>query len=333
MMISIDYENFVKRHPAGTLFQSLAFGKFQETIPYRGKSWTLLAKDGGASCSVIKVKLPLGFSWLWVPYGPLMEARSENQEARIFEDVERIAKEERAIFARIEPPMSWDKGWIDVLKKDFKIFAAPRRFTPQHTLVLNLSGSEEEILAQMKPKGRYNIGVAQRKGVQVRMFKNFADVPAKDFDEFYELLKKTSVRDKFGIHPRSFYENFLKTLGQENMSALFLAYEPAAKKIIAGLIAAFYKDTAIYYYGASSDKDRNFMAPYLLQWEAILEAKKRGLKFYDFLGIAPADDLNHPWKGITEFKKKFGGKELKYPPTFDVVYKRVPYWLLRLLRK
>lgn len=325
--INTNYETFVKRHSAGTLFQSLAFGKFQETIPYRGKSWALLTKNGEASCLVIKVKLPFGFSWLWAPYGPL------GFEEEIFEDLKRLAEEEQAIFARIEPPLSWNKDWTSVLKKDFKICDSPCRFTPQHTLVLNLSGSEEEILAQMKPKGRYNIGVAKRKGVQARMFKNFTDAPQKDFDEFYELLKKTAARDEFGIHPRAFYENFLKTLGQENMSALFLAYDPTAKKVIAGLIATFYRDTATYYYGASSDTCRNFMAPYLLQWEAVLEAKKRGLKFYDFLGIAPSDDPNHPWRGVTEFKKKFGGTELKYPPAFDVVYKRMPYWLLRILRK
>ncbi|MBI5413514.1 peptidoglycan bridge formation glycyltransferase FemA/FemB family protein [Candidatus Peregrinibacteria bacterium] len=354
----LNYEKTVKRHPAGTLFQSLAFGEFQKTIPYRSKFWVLETKEkdapfgrsnavgrpslgtasglslptprlglGEASCLVIKIKLPLGFSWLWVPFGPL------GFKEEIFEDLKRLAAEEKAIFARIEPPASWNQSWTSELKKNFKICNAPHRFTPEHTLVLNIEGSEEEILAQMKPKGRYNIGVAVRKGVHVRMFKKFEDVPQKDFDEFYEILKTTAARDEFGIHPCSFYENFLKTLGQENMSALFLAYEPETKKVTAGLIATFYKDTAIYYYGASSGADRNLMAPYLLQWEAILEAKKRDLKFYDFLGIAPADDSNHPWKGVTEFKKKFGGKEIKYPPAFDIVYKKTLYGLLRLPRR
>lgn len=288
-----------------TFFQSALFEKFQEKIPYRGKTWR--TSDG---CLVVRIKMRFGFSWLWLPYAPPLKQPA-------FAELAKIAKEERAIFARIEPFLPGE---------EFDSTKSPQRFTPEHSLVLDLEKSEEEILAQMKPKGRYNIQIAKRHGVLVHRYGS--DAPEKDFAAFYEILKKTGGRDGFSIHPKFFYATLLETFGAEGAN-LFLAYSPD-KKVIGGIIVIFYKDTATYYYGASDYEHRNLMAPYLLQWEAIHEAKRRGMKHYDFLGIAPPHAKKHPYAGITEFKKKFGGREITYPPAFDVVYRPIPYCLLKL---
>lgn len=322
-----DYETFIKNHPSGTFFQSWAFGEFQEKIPYRGKCWALVAKD--ATCLVIKMKLRFGKCWLWIPYGPLTNCHAEPVEAslnQIFEDLAKIAKEERAIFARIEPP----SGFLfrPGAEFDWHTKKSPDRFTPEHTLILDLEKTEEEILAQMKPKGRYNIQIAKRHNVLVQQYNS--DIPEKDFTAFYEILKKTGNRDGFGIHPKYFYKTLLETLAPKKMASLFLAYYQSA--VIGGIIIMFYKDTATYYYGASSNKHRNLMAPYLLQWEAICETKRRGMKTYDFLGTAPPNAKNHLWSGITDFKKKFGGKEITYLPAFDVVYRPFLYRAMRLVQ-
>lgn len=325
------YEEFVKNHPAGTFFQSWAFGEFQEKIPYRGAAWALLSKN--ASCLVIKMRMRLGKCWLWVPYGPLIGIGEWGME-EIFEDLERIAKEERAIFARIEPFRPGAE--FDSSKLKWRTVKSPERYTPEHTLVLDLEKSEDEILARMKPKGRYNISTALRHGVSVEQF--VRTHKSQHFDDFYQLLKKTADRDGFKIHPKFFYETLLETFGAAGASSLFLAYSPE-KKVIAGIIIIFYKDTATYYYGASSYEHRNLMAPYLLQWEAIREAKCRGMKYYDFLGIAPPGVIphsakqSHPYAGITEFKKKFGGREMHYPSAFDIIYKPLQYRALHLFKK
>lgn len=312
------YETFVKNHPSGTFFQSWTFGEFQEKIPYRGKSWTLIAKN--AACLAIKIKLRFGKCWLWMPYGPL------GFSEEIFEDMARIAKEEKAIFARIEPPENFK--FRAGAEFDWRIVKSPHRFTPEHTLILDLEKTAEEILAQMKPKGRYNIQIAKRHNVLVRQYNS--DIPEKDFAAFYKILKKTGGRDGFGIHQKYFYKTLLETLAPKKMASLFLAYHQ--NTVIGGVIVIFYKDTATYYYGASSYEHRNLMAPYLLQWEAICEAKRRGMKIYDFLGIATPHAKNHPWAGVTEFKKKFGGKEITYPPAFDVVYRPFLYRAMRLVQ-
>ncbi len=313
------YEKLVLKQKAGTFFQSFAFGELQEKIPYRGKSWALHAKE--SSCLVIKMKLPLRKCWLWVPYGPL--GFSED----IFEDIARIAKKESALFVRVEPAADLEQHCLVLLQKKWRIVAAKNRFTPEHSLVLDLEKSASEILAQMKPKGRYNIQIAKRHGVLVQQYG--CDAPEKDFSAFYEILKKTGGRDGFGIHPKYFYKTLLETMAPKKMASLFLAYHEGA--VIGGIIVVFYKDTATYYYGASSYEHRSLMAPYLLQYEALLEAKKRAMKQYDFLGIAPPEAKNHPWAGVTEFKKKFGGREVHYPPAFDIIYK--PGWHLALKLK
>lgn len=339
------YENFVLQHPNSSFFQSSTFGEFQESLPYRGKSWALLAQKsevGGqgsndhvsrdtmptASCLVIKIKLPLNHCWLWVPYGPLSPAVSVAPE--IFEDLARIAKEERAIFARIEPPLS-SRLSIHNPPPATKAVPARDRYTPEHTLVLDLDKTEDEILVQMKPKGRYNIQVAKKHRIIIECLPGEA-VDENTLNNFYGILQKTGARDEFGIHPKYFYKNLLEIFGRNKMADLFLA-KIADGKIIAGIIVVYYKYTATYYYGASDYEHRNLMAPYLLQWEAVLEAKKRGMKFYDFLGIAPESaQKNHPWAGVTGFKKKFGGREVKYPPAFDVIYKPVLDKLMKTVK-
>jgi lipid II:glycine glycyltransferase (peptidoglycan interpeptide bridge formation enzyme) len=118
----------------------------------------------------------------------------------------------------------------------------------------------------------------------------------------------------------------------KNEAQLFLAeYEG---KIIAGGIFTYLNQEAIYYYGASSNKNRNVMAPYLIQWTAIQEAQKRKCKIYDFLGITPEKaNKNHPWQGVTSFKKKFGGKIVNYSPAQEIVLKPLIYNLFIMLKK
>ena len=282
---------------------------------------------------IVKCQLPLGFCWLWVPYGPL--GQSEN----IFKDLARIAKEERAIFARIEPPLDHPHSTTTKAGQAFHIphsiiTPAQSRYTPEHTLVIDIGKTEDEILAQMKPKGRYNIQVAKKHGVVVERIAG-ADVNENILNNFYEILQKTGARDEFGIHPKYFYKNLLEIFGAKKMADLFLAKTPNGKTI-AGIIVVYYKNTATYYYGASDYEHRNLMAPYLLQWEAIQEARRRGMKHYDFLGIAPEEKEGsaavHPWSGVTEFKKKFGGREVTYPPAFDIIYKPALCGLMKVAK-
>ncbi|NIP32988.1 peptidoglycan bridge formation glycyltransferase FemA/FemB family protein, partial [Candidatus Saccharibacteria bacterium] len=125
---------------------------------------------------------------------------------------------------------------------------------------------------------------------------------------------------KFRAHPKSYYKKILESLG--SMAEVWFAEYKG--KVIAANLMIFWGNTVLYLHGASSRDHKNVMAPYLLHWELIKRAKADGYKYYDFWGIAPPDSPNHPWAGITRFKKGFGGTEVKYPGTFDLAINK--FW-------
>jgi lipid II:glycine glycyltransferase (peptidoglycan interpeptide bridge formation enzyme) len=188
---------------------------------------------------------------------------------------------------------------------------------PSQTIVLNLNNAEAEILAKMHAKTRYNIRLAEKKGVKI-----IED--NKRVDEFLNLLKTTTERDKFRGHSDDYYRALANF--NSDFIKLFLA-EYEGRTIAAGLFC-FYGNTVTYMHGASSDSDRNIMAPYLLQWRVISLAKERGYKYYDFYGISATK-----WPGVTRFKTGFGGEIVNYPGTFDYILRPGLYLLYEIIRK
>lgn len=325
------WDEFIKTHQLATIHQASSWGHFQETIPERGKYWIVVLEEGQkiiGGTMLIRHKLPKGFSWLYAARGPLLNYDSENLEKEInalLSAISPIATYEKSIFLRIDPPL---RSPIHI--KNFHI--TRHGFQPEHTLILDITKSEDEILKQMKPKGRYNIRLAEKKGVKI----STTDIAnqtklSKDIEVFYKILSTTAKRDDFNVHDEHFYKKIVETLIPSHNAELYLAHYE--NKIIGGIIVTFFNDTATYYYGASSDEHREVMANYLLQWHAIKEAKARGMKYYDFLGIAPESAKKHPWKGVTEFKKKFGGTEVSYAPPQEFAFKKSLHALYRLYKK
>ena len=187
-------------------------------------------------------------------------------------------------------------------------------YQPVFTSCIDLQKTDPEILSQMKPKGRYNIRVAEKKGVTVGVWptgsrpnvENWPNVGSlpnsgvwpkdpsfQDFeigndealDIFFSLLQETNKRDQFFSHDRKFYNDFLEILGSRGLAKLYLAKN--SDNFLAGILVVFWGNTATYLYGASSSSNREFMAPYLLQWTAMKEAQKRGCRQYDLFGVSP----------------------------------------------
>jgi len=315
------WDDFIMGSPLSTIHQSSSWGHFQEQVKERGKYWIVVLEDNGkivGGTMLIRHNIKKGYTWLYSARGPLLDYDSKDLQKQMDEllvPIKEIAKKEKAIFIRIDPPLSSDK----IIKlKGFK--TTHSGFQPEHTLILDLNMSEDEILAQMKQKGRYNIRLAEKKNVTVRISdpkdkKQFQ----KDIHRYFEILNETTSRDGFHGHDENFYKTMIETLFPS--AKLYIAeYEG---EILAGIIVTFFKDTAIYYYGASSNIHRELMAPYLLQWQAIKDAKSQNYKYYDFLGIAPPNAISHPWAGVTEFKKKFGGKEISYKSPMEFSFNKI----------
>ena len=247
-----------------------------------------------------------------------------------------IAKQENSIFLKIEP------FWIKIhpsppLEKErVSPFGKGRRggiFQKSdggqrilETLVLDLNKTEEELLAGMKQKTRYNINLSRKQGVSVKAISNFQFPISKNcLAEFLKLIKITAERDKIKSHPENHYRKMVEIIPNDIFRLYVAEFD---RKIIAANIIAFFGKRATYLHGASSNESRNLMAPYLLQWEQIKEAKKRGCKIYDFWGI---DEKK--WPGITRFKKGFGGDEISYVGTYDYIFDRKWYWAYKLAKQ
>lgn len=262
---------------------------------------------------LIKTPLPRGMSYLFCPRGP--EELTEDFSKKAIE----LAKKEGAIFVRVEPSKEFRiKKYESRIKKSINL-------NPANTLVLDLTKPEEQILSEMKQKTRYNINLAKKKGVEIEVSSDVSKA-----DVFYKIMKETSERDKFGAHPLEHYKKLLEILGEGGTMKVYLAKFEG--EYIAANIVSFFGNTTSYLHGASSNEYRNVMAPYLLQWQAILDAKKMGFQYYDFWGIAPNDDPKHSWAGVTRFKKGFGGEQLDFPGTYDLVVSKVWYKIYKVVR-
>jgi lipid II:glycine glycyltransferase (peptidoglycan interpeptide bridge formation enzyme) len=328
------WNDFVISHPLSTIHQSVLWGKFQTRIPSRNKRWIVVLKEqekiiGGTM--LVRHKMRNGYCFLYASRGPLLNYEAKNIDSQMEEllrIIKPIAKEENAVFLRIDPPIS-PPSKFPKFKGFFKSHCG---FQPEHTLIIDLTLSEAEILANMKQKGRYNIRLAEKKGVKVRISnpKNNEQFE-KDLDSYMTLLKETTERDDFSGHNRDVYKNMLEILTSGALADLYIAEfngEP-----VSALVATYSNETATYYYGVSSNKNRELMSPYLLQWTVIKDAKAKGYKLYDFLGISPEGKKNHPWRGVTEFKKKFGGTPLSYAEPQEYPFKKLLFLIYRLYKK
>lgn len=301
------------------VFQSKAWEDFKLQTGYQ-KSYRIL------DILVLEKKLPFGFSMLYSPMvgnSQWSEARSQEFSKKIRE----LALKDNAIFYRLE---------LDVLKNSRSQLPTPyiksfEEMQPEHTLILDLEKSEEELLAQMRQKGRYNIRLAEKRKIKVSSSCDWQN----ELKSFYALYEETAKRHKITYRSKTYFEKLLENLSKNGYSKLYKASAVIDSKeiVLASAIVVFSGQKAIYLFGSSSDRYKSMMAPYLLQWQMIKEAKEAGYLEYDFFGIAPNEDPKHPWSGVTRFKKQFGGDERALLGSFDWVFKPFVYRLFKLAER
>jgi lipid II:glycine glycyltransferase (peptidoglycan interpeptide bridge formation enzyme) len=310
------YDLWLHAHPQVSLWQSLEWKRFQEALGREVRVYA--AEEAGelrAGALVTIDRTRGGLSTWDTPRGPVwnMEYGMLNVEALLHEIVA-DARRDRCVAIYLSP-------LLPIQHSTFNIQHSPRFEQPTATRVIDLTHTDEELLAQMKQKGRYNIGLAERQGVTVE--------ESEDIDAFARLAKGTAARDRFQAHGERHYAAFL----QELPGSFLLLARDTQKKPIAGLLGVVWGASGIYYYGASSHASRALMAPYLLQWRAIAHCKTKGCASYDLFGIAPPGAERHPWRGISEFKEKFGGSVITYPPERMIILRRFAQRMLRWKRR
>jgi peptidoglycan pentaglycine glycine transferase (the first glycine) len=311
-LISLDknqLEAFVASQAQAQFLQGWDWGEFNRGLGQTVEHWGV--RDNGqllGAVSLIKKVLPLGLTYFYSPRGPIIVDNNQAVFNFLQAEVKKIAKQEKIIFWRLEPVhILADRRLIRTLD-----------IQPSQTLLIDLRQSREEILAAMHQKTRYNLRLAQKKGVAVKH--GLAAKP--EAADWWRLLSATAARDKFKLHRRAYYESLLTLPGAELWQARF------AGELLAAAIIVSYGDTVTYVHGASAGNNRQVMAPYLLHWEIINWAKRAGYHYYDFYGV---DERR--WPGVSRFKLGFGGQIVKYSGTFDLVFNSLYYRIYQVLRK
>jgi peptidoglycan pentaglycine glycine transferase (the first glycine) len=297
-----------------TFLQTHAWLEFQKNVVR--PAWRF--DNDKISANVIQHDLPFGKNYLYVPHGPVLhfdeiDGSVQHEVRHFFDYLKELSAQQNSIFVKLEPTSDI------IVEQIYKLGLrkSNKEVQPHRSVVLDVMPSEENILSQMHHKTRYNIKVAQRNGITVR--------PSDDVNLFWDLLAKTTVRDKFHAHEVDYYRKLLE-LQTDVKTELYLAY--SSETPVAGAILLRFGDTGYYLHGASDYDQRHLMAPYALHWEIIKNLKNQGIRNYDFWGIDA-----QKWPGVTRFKLGWGGKVIEYPGAFDLPISKFWYFAYNLARK
>lgn len=316
------WDAFVQGHPFSHPLQLSAWGRFKEAFGWESQRLGIFAGDRlvtGAQLLYRRLPgIPLRFAY--IPKGPLVDWCDDSLTRRLLTALHRQARKRGAIMLRIEPELP-DMPEHRQRMADLGFTPAPHAIQPQTTVWIDLTPSEEEILARMKQKWRYNVRLAGRKGVVVRQGNT------DDVERFIALMQVMGERKDFGVHAPDYYRTFWRLFAPSGHAGLFVAeYEG---EMLAGIMVARLGDKAYYFYGASGNKRRNLMPSHLLQWEAMRWAKEAGCTGYDLWGVpdevglnpdAPIPDPPVGMWGVWRFKRGFGGQIFRYAGAWDRAY-------------
>ncbi len=306
--------------PDAHFLQSWSWGDFHIALGH--KVWRLAVEDEGDTINqilVIKMPLPLGQSLLYSPRGNLvnkkLSAQKQQQSTKLLIDkIKEIGGKEKSILFRVDPGVFTNDSVTASVYRTLSFKRGRKNIQPKHSLILNLSPNEDALLNRMKSKTRYNIKLAAKHGVEVKRADSLDQI-----NIFTNLIKETAQRDKFKSHPLRYYKTQFEVLHSAGIQDLFFAHYQ--NKPIAAILVNTFGNTATYVHGASSYEHRNLMAPYLLQFAAILTNKDKGITTYDFWGYHPSP--RHPWAGISRFKLGFNPQPIEYIGTLEL-----PLWPL-----
>lgn len=313
-----EWNQFIKSHPNAHLLQMGEWGELKNDFGWKAVRFIL---KGEVGAQILFRRLPLGLTLGYMPK-PAFSFQQSAISEEFWEEVDSICKQNRAVFLKVERD-AWAEEAISVQHSAFSL--SSHNIQPPRTVLISIKEDEETMLARMKPKCRYNIRLAEKKGITVRAW--------DDISAFHEMMTVTGGRDKFGVHSKEYYQRAYELFHPKGTCELLVAeYEG---KPLASLMVFANGKRAWYVYGASNDQERNRMPTYLLQWEAIRWAKARGCEEYDLWGVpdenedvleAQFESRHDGLWGVYRFKRGFGGEVKRAAQALDRVYNPLLYW-------
>ncbi len=324
------WDQFVELN-GGHLLQTSRWGALKRTFGWQDVL-VAMVQNGKvrAGALVLFRRLPLGMGTIaYVPRGPAVNWEDNQTVEALIGALDGAARRRRAVLLKIEPDERDTPQMREHLAR-LGFRESMQSVQPPRTVLIDVAGSEEDILARMNQGTRRKIRIALRKGVVVRQG------DAQALETFSALIQATGARHEFGVHSPAYYRRAFELFVPDRAALLMAAHEG---RDLAGLFVFALGKTAWYFYGASSDEGRDLMPTYLLQWEAMQWARARGCTTYDLWGIPDEDTATLEaqfqtrsdglW-GVYGFKRGFGGEVVRSVGAWDRVYRPLMYQLYEI---
>lgn len=322
------WEDFLSKHPEANFLHSWYWGDFHKNLSHQIERAGFYKGNHLVGIMLSVVEPAKRGRYLTVAGGPILDWSDTSLVSLAFKHLKNNAEVHKCAFVRIRPQLISN----EISKTIFKTHGfvdAPLHLHAELTSQLDITKSEEDLLANMRKTTRYEIKKALSLGLEVT-----SSADPKNIRKLYELQLETAKRQKFIPFSYNFlYEQF-KVFVADGKALLYSAWHE--KNLLAQAFIIFYGEEAIYHYGASTVEGRKYPGSYLLQWEAVREAKKRKMTRYNFWGVSPENQQDHRFHGISIFKRGFGGSDVEYLHAQDLIINRPKYlfnWTIEKIRK
>ena len=319
----MNWQEVIKKFPEANFLQSPNYGKMNEILGDK-----VVEEDfGEKGRALMIVRNAKRGRYLEIPCGPLLDYSDKKSVTSAFKKIAEIAKKEKCVFVRVRPQLINTPENLQLLA-NLGLKKSPMHLAAEHTVIIDLDKSEDELLADMRRQTRYEVRRAAKQGITVEKLQN-----EEIFKELRKVQAETAKRQGF-VPPN------LKTLMAEreafgNNIAIYVAKTSEGSPIAYGMIIKDGKE-GDYYEAASTDLNRKMPGAYALLWQVMKDLKVEGYERFNLWGIAPAGQPNHRYAGVTTFKTGFGGEVVEYVPAHDLVITKSKYlknWIVETVRK
>lgn len=323
-----EWEDFLASQSDANFLQSWYFGEFHSRLGHKIQRTGFYEKEKIVGVMLQIIESAKRGRYIIIPGGPIIDWSNKKLVEFVFSEIKHFAKENKCSFVRIRPQLIENEPSLKLFREN-GLGKSPMHLTADLTSQLDITKSEAELKINMRKGTRYEIRKAEKLGISVNSSKD-----EKLIKDFYKLQLDTARRQKFVPFSFKFFDEQFKVFFDVDKALIFTA--KLGKSILAQAFIIFYNGEAVYHYGVSTENGRKYPGAYLLQWEAIKEAKKRGIKKYNFWGVAPPEEKNHRFSGVSLFKRGFGGEDVQYLHAHDLIVNYPKYllnYVVEIIRK
>ncbi|MDO4759579.1 MAG: peptidoglycan bridge formation glycyltransferase FemA/FemB family protein [Candidatus Saccharibacteria bacterium] len=318
------WDQFITSHPEANFLQSWDFYDFHQS---RGnqviRRWVVDANQKIIAAYAGVVEVAKRGRHLAIAGGPILDWQNSTLVEQVFQDIKTQATKQHCVFVRIRPQLELSSSSLQLFR-DLGLKKAPIYLSVEHAGILDLTKSEEQLLANMRQRLRRALRKAAKNQITIEKSTNPADIKT-----FYQIELQTAKRHDFFAFSEDFLTKQFAAFAKHDEAVLYTAKHQG--EILAQNFMIFYGNEASYHYGVSSELGTKLSGAPLLHLEAMRDARNRGIKRYNLWGIVGENDTKHRFFGVSTFKRGFGVEELKYLPAHDLILKPLPYLKTKLI--